>query len=113
MLARDGVAFDTVQAMVEGYDPSWPAIEGWITSVRDSVSIIASNATAILDLEAIVLGGLLPRDLAERLIPLVVMFDQKRRAQPRPTARLVPSEIEGNAAAIGAAMLPLRATYFR
>lgn len=113
MLARDGVAFDTVQAMVEGYDPSWPAIEGWITSVRDSVSIIASNATAILDLEAIVLGGLLPRDLAERLIPQVVMFDQKRRAQPRPTARLVPSEIEGNAAAIGAAMLPLRATYFR
>ena len=113
MAARDGQTFDTVQAMIDNYDPRWPAIDDWIARVGDSVSIIASNATAILDLDAIVIGGLAPRDLAERLIPRVELFDQKRRAQLRPTAKLAPAEVEGNAAAIGAAMLPLRAMFFR
>ena len=113
ILARDRPAFDTVLAMVQQYDPTWPAIEDWIARVRDSVSIIASNATAILDLDAIVFGGLMPKDLAQRLIACVELFDQKRRGQRRPTAKLAPSEVMGNAAAIGAAMLPLRAIYFR
>lgn len=113
MVGRDGPLFETVQEMVDAYDPAWPAIDGWIERVRDSVSIIASNTTAILDLEAIVLGGLMPKDLAERLIPQVELFDQKRRAQPRPTARLVPAEVADNAAAVGAAILPLRAMFFR
>lgn len=113
MVGRDGLVFETVQEMVDAYDPAWPAIDNWIERVRDSVSIIASNATAILDLDAIVFGGLTPRDLAERLIPRVELFDQKRRAQLRPTAKLVPAEVEGNTAAIGAAMLPLKATFFR
>ena len=113
MLARDGPVFETVQTMVANYDPAWPAINDWISRVSDSVSIIASNATAILDLEAIVFGGLTPKDLAERLISRVELFDQRRRAQLRPTAKLVPGEVQDNAAAIGAAMLPLRATYFR
>lgn len=113
MVGRDGAVFETVQEMVDAYDPAWPAIDNWIERVRDSVSIIASNATAILDLEAIVLGGLVPKDLAERLIPHVELFDQKRRAQARPTAKLVPAEVEDNAAAIGAAILPLKAMFFR
>jgi predicted NBD/HSP70 family sugar kinase len=113
LVARDGPLFATVQAMVDAYDPAWPAIGDWIARVQDSVSIIASNATAILDLDAIIFGGLMPTDLAERLIAGVELFDQKRRGQLRPTARLAPSEVRGNAAAIGAAMLPLRATFFR
>ncbi|MDE8650706.1 ROK family transcriptional regulator [Novosphingobium album (ex Liu et al. 2023)] len=113
LVGRGGQVFDTVRELVEHYDPAWPAIDDWIARVRDSVSIIASNATAILDLEAIVFGGLMPKDLTERLIPRVELFDQKRRAQLRPTAKLVPTEIEGYAGAIGGAMLPLRATFFR
>lgn len=49
---------------------------------------------------------------ARRMIGHIELFDQKRRLVPRPTARLVPSETPGEAAAIGAAMLPLRAAYF-
>lgn len=113
MVGRDGPVFETVQEMVDAYDPAWPAINNWIERVRDSVSIIASNATAILDLDAIVFGGLIPKDLAERLIPHIELFDQKRRAQLRPTAKLVAAEVGGNAAAIGAAMLPLKASFFR
>lgn len=113
LIGQSGPVFETVQQLVDAYDPTWPAIETWIERVRDSMSIIASNATAILDLDAFVIGGLTPRDLAERLIPKIEMFDQNRRAQRRPTAKLVPAEVEQNAAACGAAILPLKATFFR
>lgn len=112
LVARGGNNFETVEELVGHFDPSWPEIETWIDRVRDSVSIIASNASAILDLEAIVLGGRMPRSLAERLIPSVEFFDQRRRSQLRPTAKLVPSDVNGDAAAMGAAMLPLLSNYF-
>ena len=110
--AKHGPVFDTVSELVDGFDPRWPSIDEWIVRVRDSLSIIASNATAILDLDAIVLGGLMPKALAERVIPAIELYDQKRRMVPRPVARLVPAEAPGNPAAIGAALLPLKSTFF-
>ncbi len=112
LVGKQGPAFTSVEAMVEAFDPGWTAIEDWIVRVADSMSIIASNASAILDLEAIVLGGRMPTALAERLIPRVEFFDQQRRSLPRSRAVIVPSETPGNAAAFGAAVLPLRAAYF-
>ena len=112
LLARDGHVFETVEAMADQLDPAWPAVDDWIARVRDSLSIMVSNATAILDLDAVVLGGRMPRSLAARVIPAIEIFDQKRRGQSRPSAKIVPAEAEGNAAAIGAAMLPLKHRFF-
>jgi len=112
ILAKNGRPFDSVSLMVANFDAAWPGIDDWIARVRDSLSIIASNATAILDLEAIVLGGLIPRTLAERVIPAIETYDQRRRSLSRPVARIVPAEAPGNAAAIGAAVLPLQNAYF-
>lgn len=112
LVVRDGVAFDTVDAMVQRFDAAWPAIEDWIARVKDSLSIIASNATAILDVDAIVLGGQMPTELAQRVIPHIDLFDQKRRSVPRPVARIVPAEARGEVAAIGASLLPLKRLFF-
>jgi predicted NBD/HSP70 family sugar kinase len=112
LLAREGESFATVGEMIAAFDPTWPAIGDWVQRVRDSLSIIASNASAILDLDAIVLGGRLPRALAERVIPAITLFDQRRRTVPRPVARIVPAESAGDPAAAGAAMRPLKALYF-
>ncbi|USU13870.1 ROK family transcriptional regulator [Sphingomonadaceae bacterium OTU29THOMA1] len=112
LLARDGHVFETVDTMAVAYEPGWLAIDEWIARVRDSVSIIGSNATAILDLDAIVIGGLAPTDLSTRLIEHIELFDQRRRQVARPVAKLIPAEVVSDAAAIGAAMLPLRARYF-
>lgn len=112
ILVSDGIELNSVNELVEKYDPSWSGINDWIARVRDSLSIIASNATAILDVDVIVLGGRMPRKLAERVIGHIELYDQMRRSVPRPTARLVPAEAAGNAAALGAAVLPLQNTYF-
>jgi predicted NBD/HSP70 family sugar kinase len=111
-LARDGILFETVDDLVDNYDPDWPAIEEWIVKVRDSLSIICSNATAILDIDAFVLGGRMPTGLAERVIPHINIFDQKRRGVTRPAARIVPAEAKGEVAAIGASLLPLKKLFF-
>ncbi|MFZ4603503.1 MAG: ROK family transcriptional regulator [Caulobacterales bacterium] len=110
--AKHGRAYESVSHLVAHFDRDLPGVDDWVARVRDSLSLIASNATAILDLDAIVLGGLLPRSLAERIIPAIETYDQRRRAHSRPVAKIVPAETPGNAAAIGAAVLPLRNAYF-
>lgn len=112
LLTQEGMVFPSVNEMLENFNPDWPAVDVWINRVRDSLSIIVSNATAILDLDAIVFGGRMPKDLAEKVIPQIEFYDQKRRAMSRPTAQLVPAEAMGDAAAIGAALLPLKAQFF-
>ena len=107
LINRDGAQFATVAELLKQFDVEHPAVEDWIARIRDSVSIIASNATAILDVDAIVFGGRMPKSLAEKLIPRVELFDQMRYSKPRPMAELVPAEATGDATAIGAAVLPL------
>lgn len=112
LTARQGLSFETVSELVANYDDTWPSIDDWLARVRDSFSIIASNASAILDLDAVVLGGLIPRALAERVIKVVELYDQKRRMVPRPVARLVPAEAPGDVTAFGAALMPLQRAFF-
>lgn len=112
ILAKHGRTFDSVSHMISNLNADWPGVDDWIARVRDSLSIIASNATAILDLHAVVLGGLTPRALAERIIPAIETYDQRRRSLARPVARIVAAEAPGNAAAVGAAVLPLQNAYF-
>ena len=107
LVNREGGQFQTVAELLDAFDVEHPAVDDWIARVRDSVSIIASNATAILDVDAIVFGGRMPKSLAEKLIPRVELFDQMRYSKPRPMAELVPAESTGDATAIGAAVLPL------
>jgi predicted NBD/HSP70 family sugar kinase len=110
-LGNQGIAFESVDDMLACYDPDWPGVDDWIVRVRDSLSIIVSNIAGILDVEAIVLGGRIPKSLAERLMAQASFFDQRRRNQPRPVPRIATSPIESDAASLGAAILPIRAKF--
>ncbi len=102
----------TVDALVDACDSTWPTIDDWAACVRDSVSINASNASAILDLDPIVHGGRMPRALAERIIAEFDYCDQRRCAVPRPMAGILPAKATGELAAIGAGLLPLTSKMF-
>lgn len=110
-LGADGIRFETVDELLREFDAGWPAVQRWVLKVSRSLSIIASNAGAILDIDAIILGGRLPNDLARLAIPHIRFFDQHRRAQSRPVPHLVPAEAPAAAAAMGAALLPLQKLY--
>lgn len=111
-LRRHGVELDGISEMLAKFDPAWPGVDEWIEKSRDPLSLIASSISALLDPEAIVLGGRLPQSLADKIIPAIELFDDARRHEPRPLPKLVLSQTKVDACAIGAAILPLEARFF-
>ena len=112
LLVEDGIAIETVSHMVERFDPSWSAIDVWLERISPALNIVASAASAVLDPDAVVLGGQLPRALAERMMPLIQFSSAPRRGYIRPVPVVVTSEAPVEAAAIGAAAIPLREHFF-
>lgn len=112
LICKHGTEVSTVAELVENFDPDWPGVDAWIMRVRDSLSLIASASAAILDPEVIVIGGRIPKSLAERIIPHIEIYDQRRRSVSRPLPRVVTAEAEGDSAAIGAAALTFNSYFF-
>ncbi|MEM9173039.1 MAG: ROK family transcriptional regulator, partial [Pseudomonadota bacterium] len=111
-LAQNGTAHDSVSTMIRNFDEHWPGIEDWISETCSGLSLIASSLAAILDPEAIVIGGRMPKSLAKRVIPHVSLFNDPRRGKPRPLPQLLVAQASGNASAIGAAALPFKDQFF-
>jgi hypothetical protein len=51
--------------------------------------------------------------LARKIIPSIELFDDARRQEPRALPRILLSQTQYDACAIGAAMLPLEKAYFK
>lgn len=112
MLKRRGLDLHGVGDLVRRFDPAWPEIETWLQETRDATTAILSSAAAVLDPEAIVIGGRIPVDLARRLAAEAGFFTVPVRGRDRRFPLVLPQETEGDAAAIGAAALPFLHRYF-
>ncbi|MFN3228586.1 MAG: ROK family transcriptional regulator [Asticcacaulis sp.] len=110
--AQRGQGFDTIGALLAELDVTAPAVDDWLNRISDSLSLACSASWAILDPDAIVLGGRLPRALAERMIQRIELRNAPVRGLDRPRPRIVPSEVTGDATALGAAALPLKHLVF-
>jgi predicted NBD/HSP70 family sugar kinase len=109
---RHGVELNGIAEMLAHFDVTWPGVDEWVEWARDPLSLIASSIAALLDPEAIVLGGRLPSALAQKIIPAIELYDDARRSEPRPLPKLMISETQVDACAIGAAMMPLERQFF-
>lgn len=109
---RHGVEVSGISAMLAEFDVEWPGVDEWVERARDPLSLIASSIAALLDPEAIVLGGRLPNALAQKIIPVIELYDDARRSEPRPLPKIVISGTQVDACAIGAAMIPLEQQFF-
>jgi len=112
LVRKHGQKIGTVSELVEKFDVNWRGVDEWVAQVRDSLSLIISAAAALLDPEVIVIGGRIPRSLAEKVIPHIEIYDQRRRSDSRPLPRVVVAEAIGDTAAIGAAALILNDYFF-
>ncbi|MEZ2223695.1 ROK family transcriptional regulator [Rhizobium sp. RCC_161_2] len=113
-LQENGVDIHSVSELHQRFDPSWPGVETWLEQTMPLLDRLIASLVAVLDPQAIVLGGQLPRELGRMMIERVHMPSLRPHRYdvgPR-EATLVLSETRGDAAAIGAALLPLKLRYF-
>ncbi len=113
-LQDNGVEVRSVDALYRRFDPAWPGVEDWLTETMPQVDRLIATLIAVIDPQAIVFGGQLPRSLGRMMIDRVHMPSKRahRYGVGPKEARLVLSETEGDASAIGAALLPLKVRYF-
>jgi predicted NBD/HSP70 family sugar kinase len=109
---KHGSHFKTVNELVDNYSDSLAGIEEWISDVTPSLSLMVSATSAVLDTEAIVFGGIIPKQLADRLIAELNFFDINRRGVKRKTAKVITSELSCDSATYGAALLPFTQRFF-
>ncbi|TWB29805.1 putative NBD/HSP70 family sugar kinase [Nitrospirillum bahiense] len=107
-----GRAFPSVGPLIQAFDPEWPAVETWLSRTEDSLSAILSAAAAILDPDAIVIGGRIPPALAQRLIERARFYSVPVRQQDRRFPSVMASRTGGDSAALGAATLPFLHHFF-
>lgn len=114
ILNSNGVAVSTVADLCEGFDPDWPGVDSWIDQSIPLLNRALWAISCVLDPEVIVFGGEIPQQLAEMLIERVTLHadPQGRYDQPLPTPQLRFTEAPRFGAALGAALLPLKARVF-
>lgn len=113
-LQKNGVDIHSIEPLYQQFDPAWPGVEEWLTETMPQVDRLVASLIAVLDPQAIVFGGQLPRALGQMMIERTHMPSQRehRYGVGPKEAKLVLSETVGDPSAIGAALLPLRVRYF-
>lgn len=112
LLRSHGVALSGIPEMLEGFDMGWPGVTAWLDQTQGPFNAIVSAIGAILDPEAIVVGGRLPQPLAAALAARAQFHAAPLRSRERPFAKVLAAEATGDAAALGAASIPLQEHFF-
>lgn len=112
MTRAAGGSAASISELLTSFDPDMPGVSAWIERVSKPLETIVYALGAILDPDAIVLGGHLPQSLAQRLIANLTTSRQMRRGTRWNLPPVLPAETTAEPTAIGAAMLQLKQHYF-
>lgn len=111
-MAWRGIGYENVSDLLENFSVDQPGVAEWVDKVADSLTLVCGSCNAVLDPCAIVLGGRLPRALAELLIPRIAFYSVPRRGVARDHPPVVPAAAPGDATTLGAATMPLKLCIF-
>ena len=104
---------DLVQ-LQQTFDPDWAGVTPWLQEAVTRLNMLVAALTGIFDPQAIVFGGQIPALLGQLLIERIEkLHEQRSTLYARPMPLLMLSKIEGDGAATGAALLPLKHRYYR
>jgi len=111
-LNRNGVEVPSINFMRRNFDRNWQGVADWVEEVTPAYNRLINAIRAVIDPQAIVFGGQVPSDLAQILIERTRIYDRPRYGVNRPTPKLIISDIDGDASAMGAAVAPFKAEFF-
>ena len=112
MLQERGVNVSSIQDLADRFDISWPGVDEWLDRVSAHNSRVINVVSAVVDPEVVIYGGQIPKPLAEALIARTELFTIPRYGIYRKMPRMLPSTIQGETAAMGAATVPFKETVF-
>lgn len=109
--AAQGVPTDSIAELLARYDDRWPWLDDWARDHAPAFSHMAAIMRYVLDCEAIIIGGRIPRLLAERVVSRMTWPEATgptRRGRPAPAPRILVAALTAeDSATLGAATLPL------
>ncbi|HEY4091233.1 MAG TPA: ROK family transcriptional regulator [Luteibacter sp.] len=111
-LNAHGVHVDSAEDLRRRFDIQWPGVELWIQRTLPALNRTINAVTGLFDPAAIVFGGQLPLALGHALIERVSFLDIHRYGAGPDRPKLVLAEANGDASAIGAAVIPLKERLF-
>ncbi|WP_214347707.1 ROK family transcriptional regulator [Pseudomonas congelans] len=111
-LHQSGVQVDSIEDLRLRFDPDWPGVDTWVTRVKPTLDRLINALAGLFDPQAVVFGGQLPPELGKRLIAATTFWGTHRYNSPPPRPQLLLSETNGDAAALGAALVPLKERFF-
>jgi predicted NBD/HSP70 family sugar kinase len=110
-LVRHGTPLDDIGALVERFDPGWPGVDAWVRDRTPDYAYLFGALRYVLDCEAVVLGGRLPRSLAQHIVDAIEWPEARlppRRNAPAPFPALHVARLEPQmSGSLGAASLLL------
>ncbi|KTC20614.1 NagC family transcriptional regulator [Pseudomonas marginalis ICMP 9505] len=111
-LHKQAIQIDSIEDLRNRFDINWPGVDEWVEHVRPGLDRLINTLTGLFDPQAIVFGGQVPAELGRRLIDNVSFWGSPRYGTPAPRPKLLLTESNGDAAAIGAALIPLKERFF-
>lgn len=102
-LRASGVDVLSIRDLADRFDPHWPGVDRWMGAVVPKFERIVAAFWAIIDPEAVVLGGQIPESLAQLLISRAKFTSLNRYGVSRQKPALLTSELGAAASSIGAA----------
>jgi len=115
-LAAQGVATDSIADLVARFEPAWPGVTAWLAAHRGDFDYFFNAVRFMLDCEAIIVGGRIPRALAQTIVEGARWPEETlpaRRGRRAPPTRLVVADLEPEwSAPVGAASLLFHQTLF-
>lgn len=111
-LHQSGVQVDSIEDLRLRFDPNWPGVDAWLKRIQPTLDRLVNALAGLFDPQAVVFGGQLPAELGQRLIAATTFWGTHRYNSPPPRPRLLLSETNGDAAGIGAALVPLKERFF-
>lgn len=108
-----GATYATVEDMLGRIDLRTAGVEQWLETARQPIGSLTFLLGHMLAPERVIIGGKLPRSIAQALADSVRMpRSPVRNASPFPLPSVAVSQVEGDPVAIGAAIMPLAENFF-
>lgn len=112
MLQKNGIDVHSVSQLSQHFDLDWPGVSEWLEMVTPHQNRLYNVLAATFDPEVVVIGGEVPPALGLELIQRTESYGGERHGVSRGMPRLELAKAGGDAAAIGAASLPLKKLFF-